>query len=334
MDPGRQVLLIMNPAAGAGRARTTAGDAVRQLQAAGFSVNLRETAGTGDATRFAAEAAAGGAFGIVAAAGGDGTAREVCSGVLGSANPGQPVLIVPLGTGNDFAHVVGTGTVAAAVHAAAHGTTRALDAIEVGCVVERRHVVTHACCFAAVGLAADVVRLTTPKVKRLFGPRLCYSVGFFRALRRHQPVAARIEADGRRRDGDYLLICAGNTDRAGGRMMHLSPGARPDDGELDLSLLRATGRLEIALQFLRLLRGTHVRHRRATYFRGRDIIVETAAPTDVQVDGDCVGTTPARFTVRRGALRVRVGANGCGGSAPMARHSGARSFGIPPCCSG
>lgn len=328
MNSGRKVLFILNPAAGAGRARTTAVAAVNPLQAAGFSVCVRETAGPGDATRFAADAAAGGAFGIVAAAGGDGTAREVCSGVLGSANPGQSVLIVPLGTGNDFAHVVGTGTVAAAVHAAAHGTTRALDAIEVGCVVEGRRMVTHACCFAAVGLAADVVRFTTPAVKRLFGPRLCYSVGFFRALRRHRPVAARIEADGQRQAGDYLLICAGNTDRAGGRMMHLSPGALPDDGELDLSLLRATGRLEIALQFLRLLRGTHVRHRRATYFRARDIVVDTTAPADVQLDGDCVGTTPARFTVRRGALRVRIAAKACSESAPMARHSGVCSFGV------
>ena len=217
--------------------------------------------------------------------------------MLGSANPCQPVLLLPLGTGNDLAHVAGTGTVAAAVQAAARGATHAFDAIEVTCVVDGRNVVTHACCFAAVGLAADVVRLTTPA-------RLCYSVGFFRALRRHVPVKARINADGRVHEGDHLLICAGNTARAGGRMMHLSPGARPDDGELDLSLLRATGRLEIALQFLRLLRGTHVRHRRATYFRAREISVETRAPADVQLDGDCVGTTPARFIVRRGALRL------------------------------
>ena len=299
----RKILLILNPTAGAGRARAVVDEAVARLRAAGFGLTVQATAYAGDASRLAAAAAEGG-FEYVAAGGGDGTAREVCSGVLGSANPCQPVLLLPLGTGNDLAHVAGTGTMAAAVQAAARGATHAFDAIEVTCVADGRNVVTHACCFAAVGLAADVVRLTTPAVKRIFGPRLCYSVGFFRALRRHVPVTARINADGRVHEGDHLLICAGNTARAGGRMMHLSPGARPDDGALDLSLLRATGRLEIALQFLRLLRGTHVRHRRATYFRAREISVETQAPTDVQLDGDCVGATPARFTVRHGALRL------------------------------
>ena len=128
-----------------------------------------------------------------------------------------PVIVgnhVLVGTGNDLAHVAGTGTVAAALQAAARGVTHAFDAIEVTCVVDGRNVVTHACCFAAVGLAADVVRLTTPAVKRIFGPRLCYSVGFFRALRRHVPVTARINADGRVHEGDHLLICAGKIGRA------------------------------------------------------------------------------------------------------------------------
>jgi diacylglycerol kinase family enzyme len=53
-----------------------------------------------------------------------------------------------------------------------------------------------------------------------------------------------------------------------------------------------------------LLRGTHVRHRRAAYFRTREIKVTTATPSEVQLDGDTVGMTPAGFTVRPGALRL------------------------------
>lgn len=87
-------------------------------------------------------------------------------------------------------------------------------------------------------------------------------------------------------------------------MMHLSPGASPHDGALDLSLIRATGRLEVALQFMRLLRGTHVRHPRAAYFPAREIVVSTRSHAEVQLDGDTVGATPARFTVRPEALRL------------------------------
>lgn len=300
----RRVLLILNPTARAGRAAREIFDVRSQLENSGCRVSLQETAGRGDATVIAAAAATAGAFEVIGAAGGDGTAREVCSGVLCSARPDQPVALIPLGTGNDLAHVAGTGSVAAAVRAVNAGTPRAFDAIEVACVTGSGPMVTHAFCFAAVGLAADVVRLTTPRVKRLFGPRLCYSVGFFRALTAYRPVAAQVVSDAGKQGGDYLLICAGNTARAGGRMMHLSPGASPHDGALDLSLIRATSRLEVALQFIRLLRGTHVRHRRAAYFQTKDINVTTATPSEVQLDGDTIGLTPARFTVRPGALRL------------------------------
>ncbi|MFM9032236.1 MAG: diacylglycerol/lipid kinase family protein [Opitutaceae bacterium] len=300
----RRVLLILNPAACAGRAARDLSEARSRLERAGCVVSWRETAGPGDATAIAAAAAGGGEFDVMTAAGGDGTAREVCSGVLKSARPDQAVALMPLGTGNDLAHVAGTGTLPDAVRAVAAGTPRPFDAIEVECTAGKARVVTHAFCFAAVGLAADVVRLTTPKVKKLFGPRLCYSVGFFRALADYRPVAARVTSDAGDHAGDYLLICAGNTSHAGGRMMPLSPGAAPHDGALDLSLIRATSRVEVALQFIRLLRGTHVRHRRATYFRSREIAVTTATPAEVQLDGDSVGLTPARFTVRPGALRL------------------------------
>ncbi|MFM8335818.1 MAG: acylglycerol kinase family protein, partial [Opitutaceae bacterium] len=108
----RRVLLILNPTARAGRAAREISAVRSQLENAGCSVSLQESAGRGDATVIAAAAATAGGFDAIAAAGGDGTAREVCSGVLSSARPDQPVAIIPLGTGNDLAHVAGTGSVA------------------------------------------------------------------------------------------------------------------------------------------------------------------------------------------------------------------------------
>jgi diacylglycerol kinase family enzyme len=89
--------------------------------------------------------------------------------------------------------------------------------------------------------------------------------------------------------------------------MHLSPGALAHDGELNLSLIRTASRVEVALQFIRLLRGTHIRHRRANYFTGREMNVSTASPAEVQLDGDIVGTTTARFRIMPGALQLVVG---------------------------
>jgi diacylglycerol kinase (ATP) len=302
----RRVLIILNPTAAAGRAAAELTRLQPLIGELGLTVEVQSSQHAGHATALATAAADSRRYDCIAAGGGDGTAREVAAGVLASAAPSTPVAVLPLGTGNDLAHVAGAPRPADALRAIAAGITRPLDAIEVTCRLDDRTARTHAMSFAAVGLAADVVRYTTPRVKRWFGPKLCYSVGFFRALARYRPFAATAVCDGREFREAFLLICAGNTTHAGGQMMHLSPGAVPDDGRLNVSLIRATTRLEVALQFVRLLRGTHVHHRRATYFTGREIVVTTETPAELQLDGDCIGTTPATFRVMPRALQLVV----------------------------
>jgi YegS/Rv2252/BmrU family lipid kinase len=304
----RRALVIINPTAGLGRTCLDRRALTSALGADGIAVSFLASRSAGHATELARSAAAEGGFDVVIAGGGDGTAREVISGVLGSSRPTTPVAVLALGTGNDLAHVAGTASLSAATRAICAGIVRPMDVIAVDCEIAGKRVATHAASFAAVGLAADVVRLTTPAVKRIFGPRLCYSVGFFRALARYRPVRATVLADAREYRDDFLLICGGNTSHAGGQTMHLSPGANAHDGHLNLSLIRATTRVQVALQFFRLLRGTHIYHPRASYFPAGNIDIKTAAPADVQLDGDVIGTTPARFRVLPGALHLVVAA--------------------------
>ena len=77
----------------------------------------------------------------------------------------------------------------------------------------------------------------------------------------------------------------------------------PVDGKGPLAT-DTTRRLEVLRQFVALLRGTHVHHPRVDYFEADTIAVRTAQPAEVQLDGDCVGTTPAVFQVKPGALQV------------------------------
>lgn len=300
----RRVLIIANPAAAAGRAARTVREWLDHPAARSLESTLAMTKRPQDATHLAHDAANAGSYDCIVAAGGDGTAREVADGILSSQRPDTAFALLPLGTGNDFAHLAGVGTPERALAALANGRTSHRDVIGVRCQGSSQPQETHALSFAAVGLAADVVRLTTPAVKRWFGPRFCYSVGFLRALRRYEPFAAEVSADERPFHDHFLHVCAGNTSHAGGRMMHLSPGARADDGALNLSLVRATSRIEVLRQFIALLRGTHVHHPRVDYFEVRQVTISTQLPAAVQLDGDCVGNTPAQFVVKPGALRV------------------------------
>lgn len=96
--PKRRIALIFNPAAGR-RRRRTLGRVVKALEAREIDVSVAATSGPGDATRLARRAVSDGVD-VVAAAGGDGTIREVVTGMIGS---GALLGIVPMGTASVLA---------------------------------------------------------------------------------------------------------------------------------------------------------------------------------------------------------------------------------------
>ena len=90
----------------------------------------------------------------------------------------------------------------------------------------------------------------------------------------------------------------------GGGIMRISPGARMDDGRLNLCLIRAKGWREILRNFPRLLRGTFPGRPGVTYTEGTTLEVLGNVPLPLQVDGSMLGVTPVRCQIRPGALRV------------------------------
>ena len=79
------------------------------------------------------------------------------------------------------------------------------------------------------------------------------------------------------------------------------------DGVLELTLIEAVGRLELALQFVRLLRGTHVRHPRVRFFRGTWLEVSAEPAQPLAMDGELLGTSPVRFEVAPRSLTLLTG---------------------------
>jgi diacylglycerol kinase (ATP) len=293
----RRAVLIHNPQAAAGKARgAVVARTIADLRAAGWEVATRGTAAAGHAVELAAGAAEQGAE-LVVAAGGDGTVNEVVSGVLRAGPFAGAVGVLPVGTGNDVAKLLGTPDAAALLTAVSAGSRRVWDvlAVDTGTGADRER--RHALLYAAVGFAAELLRATTPRVKRWFGPDLCYSVGFFRALRRHRNPRLQVRSDAITCDESLLVALAGNCAQAGGGLMKVAPGAEPDDGLMNVSLIRAAGRLEVAGQFLRLLQGRHIRHPKVRYFPARWLEIAATPAQTVAVDGELIGPTPVRLGV-------------------------------------
>ncbi len=290
----RRVAYIVNPAAAAGRALArweAARAALWRRGLAGTECMTGEPgAGLDMARRAASEAD------LLVAVGGDGTVSEVAGGLLQSRACAQ-LAILPLGTGNDVASQLGIRTVQGAIDLIAGGQPRLMDAIAVRCPPDQSEPNRHALSFVSLGFADELLRRTTPAVKRWFGPRWCYSIGFLRALATYHPPAVRVRADALTFEGRWLHICAGNLEWAGGGAMRLSPGALGDDGQFDVCLIEAMPRLATAWHFPKLLRGSFIGNPRARYFRGARLVLETDTPVPIQIDGDAAGHTPARLDI-------------------------------------
>ena len=301
----KRILLIANPASGQHRGERRLAQASKRLASLGHAVTATLTESAGHATRLAKSNAPD--FEIIAALGGDGTVNEVANGLM-AVEPGErPALAtLPVGTGNDVALTYGLAHFESAIDALAKGSTRTLDVIRVQLMRDGKSVTRHALLFVAAGFAAEVIRKTGPRVKRIFGRRFSYSVGLFRALASFRAPEFSVKWDGGERSGRMFQVCAGNTEFAAGGVMRISPGARPDDGLLNISLVDALGRLQIVRRFPSILSGRYVEDERVDYFTGKRLEIDAVPPAELQADGDIIGTTPATIELLPCALQLVV----------------------------
>jgi diacylglycerol kinase (ATP) len=289
---------------------------VATLRAAGVNYTLVETGAAGDAER-AAAAAVGQGCDAVVAAGGDGTVSEVVNGLLAAAGEGPtvPLGILPLGTGNDFAEMVGIPReLEQAAGVVAAGCTWLVD---VG-----RVTYTHECESesAEKGFSAQqhvryfanncavamepLVTIESTRVHRVSG-NVRYLVALLRALRKLSAWRMRISWDDSGYEGPVYLFSVCNGKRCGG-VFRMAPEARLDDGLFDLVLAPELSKLEVLRVLPRLLRGTHVRRPGIVYTRARRITIESNPGTPIHADGEVLteSATQVEYEVLPGKLTL------------------------------
>lgn len=233
--------------------------------------------------------------------------NEVANGILFSNRIDTALAVVPLGTGNDLARLIGIRTVEDSLNALAQGANQLIDAIEVSCCDAGKPAKHFALLYAAAGFAGEVGKHTTPTVKSIFGQRFCYSIGFFLALLRFESPSMRVRCDEKEFAGRMFLASAAKAEIIGGGAMRLSPGAKMDDGKLYVNVVEHLGRLETTRCFPRLLMGTHTTHPKVHYFPATVVNIDSRPEVDLQLDGELIGMTPATFSVKPKALRVITG---------------------------
>ena len=144
-------------------------------------------------------------------------------------------------------------------------------------------------------------RVTAVELDRRLAEHLRQTFGAAPGFRLVEGDALEIATDDLVPPGEPFVVANGKFFGGG---MKIVPDAALDDGLLDLAILGDLTRLDLVRNVPRVYRGTHVTHPKFTHLTARSIRVESAAPAQVQLDGELVGTAPVTFTVEPGALRV------------------------------
>lgn len=198
---------------------------------------------TKDPGQGAAAAALEAGCGVVVAAGGDGTVRAVAEALGGSGSPAAELGIIPLGTGNLLARNldVPLGNPKAAFARVLAGSARPLDLGEVRLSFEDGSEQQHGfVVMVGFGIDAHMIVETDDELKAKAG-WLAYVESLGRAATETEVVEFSLALDGGEAAPEeaHTLLIANCGMLQGG--MTLVPDAKPDDGELDLLVLRADG---------------------------------------------------------------------------------------------
>jgi len=287
--------IIYNPTAG------TNGEDVHlaeHARASGWT--LVRTRGPGDATALAREALEAGNEQIVVA-GGDGTINEVVQAFAD--DWGAAVLgVVPLGTGNDFARALNIPLDPVdALTGLGHAQELAIDVIKAD--AEDRGP-RYAVNMSAGGFTGEVDQVVSPDMKSRWGP-LTYIRGAAEAA---LPTAPRFDVriewdDGPTEHVEVLnVVVANGSTAAGGHT--LAPGARVDDGLLDVVIVHASGALDLVRIAAELAKGDYTEHPAVSVRRTRRLRVRATPNMWFNVDGELYSNQPIAFDVCQGVLRV------------------------------
>ncbi len=299
--PMKTVHVILNPKSGGGRAGRLREEIVRELGKSGVECKLYLTEAPGHARQLALDMAHNGAQ-IVAAAGGDGTIHDVANGLLSSGTQ-VPLAIIPTGTGNDFAKVVpGVDSRSGAYATIAAPVIRNYD---VG-LAEWDGGAEFFVNGMGTGIDVEVVRQIL-RLPALPGP-VKYLLGLLRALAVYRPVTLRAALANEVIERSVMMFAVGNGICQGGGF-YLTPQARPDDGLLDLCVVRAIRLWQVPLVLPRVLRGTHATHAAVTMRTLTNVRFETVGRPALffQLDGELrepVGARWLKVSVRPRALPV------------------------------
>jgi diacylglycerol kinase (ATP) len=231
-----------------------------------------------------------------------------------------PFLVVPTGSGNDFAAACGVRSHEGAqriwesfCRSEGRGHTRTVDAGVIAGARDERLEDSGAsqlffCNATGTGLDAAANRAANrqPRWLRAHGGYFLSALG---AIAFHRSSTIRVllpDAGGQWTEWQHepaTLVAVANNGTYGGGI-RIAPEAAFDDGKLDVCFIRASTRWDRLTLFPQVIRGKHLGSPLVERVQTERLRIETASPMDCYADGEFACRTPLEIRVLPNALRV------------------------------
>ena len=251
---------------------------------------------------------------VILVFGGDGTVHRHLAQLV---RLQVPVLVVPRGSGNDFARALELRRYRDALaawqnFAAGADNVRKIDLgviTPMGVPTPHHH---YFCCVGGVGVDAETARRAN-RLPRWLRGHGGYALSLPGALARFsaQPMKiSRPAIDPHEQFAVYsdqpVYVAAFANAPAYGGGMKIAPRALMDDGQLDICVVRDINKLKLACLFPTIYFGRHLDVPKVDYFQTKSLRIETETPLDVYADGEYVCRAPIDVSVVPDALEVIV----------------------------
>lgn len=300
---------VVNPNAGNGKGKKDWNRISGLLSRAGIHINAVFTEHKGHAIELTRDAIGSGARKILTV-GGDGTLNEIINGIFiqSACRPDETTIgLIPVGTGNDWGRMFGIPLIyEGAVDVIRENKTIPHDIGLInyfnGPEEGKRYFIN----IAGLGFESLVVKKTNKQKDKGRSNNAIYFFNLLTSLISYRNTLAEITVDGKKSSCKVFSINVGNGRYCGGGMRQ-TPDAVPDDGLLDITVIKEMGRIEIIKSLNMLYDGTILSHPKVDGYRTDNLRVESENLLYIEADGESLGHTPAVFSIIPSGINVVYG---------------------------
>ena len=242
-------------------------------------------------------------------AGGDGLLNEAVNAIFTQTvvDPKLVTLaVIPVGTGNDWARTFNIPLdYEAAVKVIRNGKALRHDIGRVFYHVKEEEKSWYFINVCGMGFDAEVNRkVTADREKGPLGP-MKYQYHIFTTLMGYTPTRMTLVIDGKEIQHEVFSMALGIAQYNGGGMKQL-PGAVPDDGVFDLSVIKKITRLKVMRSVNKLYDGSFIELPEVSTYTGKSIQIKSQPKCWIEADGETLGESPFRFEIIPRALKVII----------------------------